>query len=128
MPKKQKLLLVLISLGGVLFSGYLSFSKIFAGTCPLNEGCSLFLGYPACYFGFGFFFILLLLSLLQKIKLLQIISVLAVVFALYSTYIDLMYPNCPGGKCQYSLLLPTCVYGLVMYLGIFIFSFPHQKK
>ena len=126
--KSQKTVLALVSLVGVLFSGYLSLTKIIAGYCPLNEGCPLFLGYPACYFGFGFFFILLLLSLLRKVLLLQIVSILAILFALYSTYIDLMYPSCPGGQCQYSLLLPTCVYGLVMYIGIFIFSLPRQEK
>lgn len=119
---------ILFSLAGVLFSGYLSFSKLFLGSCPLNEGCPLFLGYSACYFGFGFFLILLVLSLLKKISLLRIVSVFAIVFAIYSTYIDLFFPSCPGGVCQYSLLLPTCVYGLVMYLGIFIFSLPRQQK
>lgn len=119
---------ILLSLFGVLFSGYLSFSKIFLGSCPLNEGCPLFLGYSACYFGLGFFAVLLLLSLTKQIKLLRLISALAIVFAIYSTYIDLAFPNCPGGVCQYSLLLPTCVYGLAMYLGIFIFSLPRKQK
>jgi len=119
---------ILLSLAGFLFSGFLSFNKLISGTCPLNEGCPFFLGYPACYFGFGLFAILLLLSLLKQIKLLRIVTAIAIIFALYSTYIDLVYPTCPGGQCQYSLLLPTCVYGLAMYLGIFIFSFPRQHK
>jgi len=119
---------IILSLMGVLFSGYLSFSKIFLGSCPLNEGCPLFLGYPACYFGFGFFLVLFLLSIFKKLELLKIVSVLAIVFAIYSTYIDLSFPSCPGGVCQYSLLLPTCVYGLAMYLGIFIFCLPRKQK
>lgn len=119
---------ILLSLFGVLFSGYLSFSKIFLGSCPLNEGCPVFLGYPACYFGFGFFLALLILSLLKKLEWLRLTSTLAIVFAIYSTYIDLAFPNCPSGVCQYSLLLPTCIYGLAIYLGIFIFSLPRKQK
>lgn len=119
---------ILLSLAGILFSGYLSFNKIFNGICPLNEGCPTFLGYPACYFGFGFFSILLILSLLKQVKPLRIVSALAIIFAAYSTYIDLAFPNCPGGQCQYSLLLPTCIYGLIIYIGIFIFSLPRGKS
>ncbi len=126
--KNKYLPQILLSLAGVLFSGYLIFSKLFVGSCPLNEGCSYFLGYPSCYFGFAFFVTLLVLSLLNKLKALQIIAALAIIFAIYSTYIDLAFPRCPGGVCRYTLLLPTCVYGLAMYLGIYIFSLPRNKQ
>lgn len=120
--KKSFIFLTLLSLAGVLFSGYLSWSKIFSGTCPLNEGCPLFLGYPACYTGFILFFSLFVLSLLKKTPIVKVISFLGIVFALYSTYVDLVFLSCPGGYCQYSLLLPTCIYGLFIYLAIFIIS------
>ncbi len=119
---------ILLALVGVLFSGYLTISRLVFGICPLNEGCPRFLGYPACWFGLGFFLTLLILSLLKKIKLLRIVSGLAIIFALYTTYNDLTFPNCPGGVCRYSLLLPTCIYGLVMFLGVFIFSLPRRQK
>lgn len=125
--KNKTLWLILISLGGVLFSGYLSLSKIFSGVCPLSEGCPLFLGYPACYTGFIIFFTLFLLSLFKQPKAIKIVSFLGILFAFYSTYIDLVYPSCPSGICRYSLLLPTCVYGLVMYLSIFILSLKLKK-
>lgn len=126
--KNQRLVLTLLSLGGVLFAGYLSLSKIFAGVCPLNEGCPLFLGYPACYTGLIFFASLLILSLLNKIKFVKVVSFLGILFSLYSTYIDLAFPKCPGGVCRYSLLLPTCVYGLLMYVAIFVISLAKPLK
>ena len=126
--KNQKIVLTLISLVGMLFSGYLSLTKIIAGYCPLTEGCPLFLGYPACYTGFILFFTLFILSLLNKTKIIQTVSLVSIVFALYSTYIDLFFPSCPGGVCKYSLLIPTCIYGLVMYIAIFIFSKNSSKE
>lgn len=126
--KNQRLFLTLFSAGGVLFAGYLSLSKIFAGVCPLNEGCPLFLGYPACYTGLTIFASLLILSLLNKIKAIKIVSFIGILFSLYSTYIDLAFPSCPGGVCHYSLLLPTCVYGLLMYTALYVISLIKPPK
>jgi len=125
----------IFSLIGVLFSGYLSFTKLFLGSCPLKEGCPLFLSYPACYSGFIFFLILLILSILllktqtkNKLKTVFYISLLAIIFALYSTIKEYIVPSCLNGLCDYSLLLPTCVYGLAMYIVIFIMSILALKK
>ena len=125
----------IFSLIGVLFSGYLSFTKLFLGSCPLKEGCPLFLNYPACYFGFIFFLILLIMSIILfksvtrgKLKTVFYISLLAIVFALYSTIKEYLLPSCLNGICDYSLLLPTCVYGLIMYIVIFIMSLLALKK
>jgi len=46
---------VILTLAGVLFSGYLSGTKLLSGTCAFNESCPIFLGYPACYYGFVMF-------------------------------------------------------------------------
>jgi len=133
--KKTNLKIILIfSLIGLLFSGYLTFTKLFVGSCPLKEGCPIFLGYPACYFGFLFFLILFILSIIafkNNIKIVKIIfyiSLLAIIFATYSTIKEYTIPSCLNGKCEYSLLLPTCVYGLIMYLVIFINSIIYLKK
>ncbi len=132
MQKEVKIIFI-SSLIGLLFSGYLSFAKVFIGTCPLKEGCPLFLTYPACYFGFGFFLILFILSLFliknnNLIKIITYVSGLAVIFAIYSTIKEYLVPSCLDGVCEYSLLLPTCVYGLIMYLVIFIISIKYKNK
>ena len=54
----------ILSLLGVLFSGYLSGIKFFTSTCAFNESCPIFLGLPACYFGFALFLILFITSLM----------------------------------------------------------------
>ena len=40
-----------ISVVGMLFSGYLSYSELARETCPLG-GCSSLLGVPTCVYGF----------------------------------------------------------------------------
>ena len=53
---------------------------------------------------------------------------MAIIFALYSTIKEYIVPSCLNGLCDYSLLLPTCVYGLAMYIVIFIMSILALKK
>ena len=134
MSKNLKTIFIL-SLIGLLFSGYLSFTKLVLGECPLTEGCPTFLGYPACYFGFILFLILFILSISAlvnlnktKLKLLLYISLLSIIFAAYSTIKEYVSPSCLNGICDYSLLLPTCVYGLAMYIIIFILSLITLKE
>lgn len=130
--KKPLTVIFIFAIIGVLFAGYLTFTKFVLGYCPLKEPCPYFLGYPACVYGLFLFGILLLISALmlfnQKLnsiraldKTLFWVSLVGIVFALYSTYQELVYV-CPVGKCSYSLLLPTCIYGLAMYIVIFVFS------
>ena len=134
MSKNLKAIFI-FSLIGLLFSGYLTFTKLILGNCPLTEGCPTFLGYPACYFGFVLFLILFTISisaLLElnktKLKLLIYISLLSIIFATYSTIKEYVSPSCLNGVCDYSLLLPTCVYGLAIYLVIFILSLITLKE
>ena len=133
--KKYINTIFIFSLIGFLFSGYLSFTKLILGECPLTEGCPTFFDYPACYFGFGFFTILLVLSILlfkkadkTRLKSVFYVSLLAIIFAIYSTIKEYMFPSCLNGICDYSLLLPTCVYGLAMYIVIFIMSMLSIKR
>ena len=53
-----------ISLVGMLFSGYLSYSEIFAGVCAIGGGCSSVAGLPACVYGFVMYSVLLIVSIL----------------------------------------------------------------
>lgn len=123
-------ILFFLGLAGVLFSGYLSFFKLFTTTCAFNEPCPYFLGYPTCFYGFGMFlaiFIATLFSIFHKIsfqKMLRVhigVSFLGIVFALYFT-IPEIYQIFLGGKSTYLLGLPTCAYGLIFYIIIFILS------
>ena len=127
---KLKVLLVL-SIAGLLFSGYLSGVKFFTDTCVLNEPCPYFLGYPACYFGFAMFLTLAILGSLlftNKIKHkngladMGIMSLLGVFFAGYFTLreIPILFER---GLSAYVLGLPTCALGLLFYITICILSF-----
>jgi uncharacterized membrane protein len=51
----------IISLIGVLFSGYLSYIEFTTKTCSLG-GCTSLFGMPACVFGFAFYFIIMIIS------------------------------------------------------------------
>jgi hypothetical protein len=128
-------ILVLFSLIGVLFSGFLTFTKLLLGACPLKEPCPYFLGYPACFYGFIMFLILFVASLLlafnkydkgKLLKVLSYVSLIGIIFSLYSTYAEMAYPLCLGG-CEYSMLLPTCVYGFIFYLIVFAVSLKMKK-
>lgn len=117
MGKKAVVLLkrswiILFSIVGVGFSGFLSFTNFFLGFCPLIEGCPLILGVPACLYGLGFFVALLALALLDKRSVVYV-ALAGVAFSVYSTFIELLIPG-----LSYSLGLPSCVYGLVLYLII----------
>lgn len=123
---KNKALLGL-SVAGLLFSGYLSGVKFFSGTCAFNEGCPIFLGYPACYFGFAMFLTMTVLvvagwfdQLSREVALRStlIVSALGILFAGYFTFKEL--PKLfSDGLTAYMLGLPTCALGLIFYVIIF---------
>lgn len=140
--KTHQNLLLILSLGGLLFSGYLSAIKLFSDTCAFNEPCPYFLGYPACWYGFVLFFILFISSLLcfwrkmdlkKTSKINSLISFLGILFAGYFTLPELK-SLLTGTGGLYSLGLPTCAYGLIFYMIIFILSIKsysntrHEKK
>jgi len=128
--------LFVFGLLGLLFSGYLSATKFFTSTCAFNEPCPYFLGYPACYFGFGMFLIIFLsamFGLLKTIsekamsKIITVVSGLGILFAGYFTVPEIGKLFSATGT-DYSLGLPTCAYGLVFYIIIFILSVLYLKK
>ena len=129
---------ILFSLGlaGLLFSGYLSATKLFTSTCPFNEPCPYFLGYPACWYGFFMFLIIFTsatLGLLKKIsektmaKIVTVVSGIGILFAGNFT-IPEIGKLISGTKTGYSLGLPTCAYGLIFYILIFCLSVWYLKK
>ena len=55
----------IISLIGILFSGYLTITEMSAQTCSLG-GCQLILGLPTCAYGLAMYIIVFVISLLGK--------------------------------------------------------------
>jgi hypothetical protein len=135
MEKKTLAWLMLVfGLMGTLFAGYLYFSKLLLGTCPLTEPCPIaFFGQPACLYGFIMFLAILgssLMYLANKnedwIRGVKFISFLGIVYGLYFSIKDLFFTACPltpTGQCHYSLGLPSCVYGLIMFIAVHVISF-----
>lgn len=61
---KQKLALKIIlgiSIAGLLFSGYLSFTELIQKSCPIG-GCSELGGVPVCVYGFTMYLIVFFVS------------------------------------------------------------------
>ena len=124
--------ILILSILGLLFSGYLTFTKIFSGVCAFNEPCPYFLGYPACIYGFGLYLLLFSFSLVlitNKVeygpkfimKTIGIISGIGVLFAGYMTFLEITSPAGILGS-GYALILPTCVYGAIMYILILLLA------
>lgn len=117
-----------LTLAGFLFSGYLSLVKLLSNTCALNEPCPYFLGYPACWYGFGMFTVLFILAIIsqwkESTKLIYwfqiVVSVIGIIFAGYFTVPEII--RLFNGTSAYSLGLPTCAYGLIFYILIFILA------
>jgi hypothetical protein len=132
----MKRITFILALAGMLFAGYLSVVKFFSDTCALGESCPYFLGYPACYFGFGLFGLIVLLMILGAWNLMaqksSELSVLAVSAAgiLFSGYFTLqeMPALLSRGPGAYVLGLPTCALGLLFYAGIFIITLIQISK
>ena len=137
MEKKSFVLTTLIfSIIGLLFSGTLSYFSMVLGKCLLKDPCPVFFHLPSCFYGFIIFLTILILSLVSLIKekkrdnLMEwtfYISIIAVLYAIFSASYEIFY-LCADGSCKYSLILPTCVYGLIMYLVIFISALMYRKK
>lgn len=119
---------LILSLAGTLFAGYLSAIKIFTKTCAFNEPCPYFLGYPACWYGFTMFFLMFIVSIAGMAKWITekaakttilIISLIGIIFAGQYVIGDL---EAMFNGAQYGMILPTCTYGLIFYIIIFIIS------
>ena len=127
MQQSRMTALLALSLAGVLFAGYLSAVKLFQQTCAFNESCPYFLGYPTCYYGFAMFFALAATLVLARfaaiaqkraLAIVLGISGLGIIFAGYFTIgeVPVLFLQ---GLSAFVLGLPTCAYGLLVYIAIF---------
>lgn len=125
-----------LALAGTLFAGYLSFMKLLTSTCAFNESCPYFLGYPACWYGFGMFLIMLVLSITGLYKKnkretlrrsIILVSFVGILFAgrLVLPELKLLFSN---DAPSYAMILPSCAYGLLFYVIIFILSLRAPKQ
>jgi hypothetical protein len=128
--------MLFLGFAGLLFSGYLSAVKLSSSICAFNEPCPYFLGYPACYFGFGMFLIIFFSALLGRIKIISekvmsaiitVISFLGILFAGYFTIPEIQ-KFILKMSTLYTLGLPTCAYGLIFYIVIFVISVLYFKR
>lgn len=120
-----------LALGGTLFAGYLSGVKIFTGTCAFNESCPYFLGYPTCWYGFGMFLAMTIVSALglagrlapKKAAVANAwIAAAGTLFAGYFVVDEVSRWIALPAATRYGLVLPTCVYGLAFYVIILALS------
>lgn len=124
------LVMFTLSLAGVLFSGYLSAVKLFTDTCAFNETCPYFLGYPSCWYGFALFLALFTISSLSILGVVSIYSmeilfvIISGVGTLFSGYFAIpeILQELSGVAVSHTLGLPTCVYGFIFFVLIFILS------
>lgn len=128
---------LLLTLAGTLFSGYLSGIKLFSGTCAFNESCPVFLGYPACYYGFVMFatmFVATTAAWAKKVsgrwplKLNLAVSALGMLFSGSFAVSEIAAWFQPGQFRLYGLGLSTCVYGFLFYIVIFVFTLTAMKR
>lgn len=61
-PKLSLFIILIISLVGMIFSGYLSYGELLKKTCSIG-GCSMVAGVPACVYGFVMYLIVFLIAL-----------------------------------------------------------------
>jgi len=71
--KRTLIVIIIISIAGILFSGYLSYTELFAGFCGTEKlgmgSCTNVLRIPACVYGlimYAAIFIISLIALLKK--------------------------------------------------------------
>lgn len=126
---KINLSVVYLSLIGTLFAGFLAFKKLISKTCALREGCLYLFGIPTCVYGFVMFLSILILSSLIYFKKKKLnnyilgVSGFGILFSgSYSIYEIFFAPLNLLNGTSYSLGLPSCVYGLFMFIAIFIIS------
>jgi uncharacterized membrane protein len=127
----------LLALAGVLFAGYLSFSKIILKQCALNEGCNYILGIPTCVIGFVLFLLIFLLAVLRLrdstvggfkkySRYIHWTAGIGVLFSGYYSIIDVFFPVIPG--LNYQLILPSCVYGFFVFVIVFVLNAYYSKN
>lgn len=57
---------LVLSIAGMLFSGYLSFTEITTKTCAIGGGCSALAGIPTCVYGFVMYLAIFIICILGR--------------------------------------------------------------
>jgi len=124
-------IMFVLAVMGFLFAGYLSASRLIAKSCPLHE-CAIFLGLPTCVYGFSLFTLLLIFSAIGSFckkarpicmtRANLVVSLIGILFAGYFTIKEIFFSGCTLWDCKYALGLPSCSYGLVFFIAIFVLS------
>jgi len=87
---KTSIVLLLVLMFGMGFSGYLTAGVLAENSCPLNGGCTRVLGLPSCLYGFTMYTIMLIIVLLTSAghvafatgrKLVLLVSLIGMMFA-----------------------------------------------
>jgi uncharacterized membrane protein len=132
--KKLYLWILILSIAGTLFAGTLAYRKYVQNVCSFRESCPIFLGQPVCIYGFIIFLALLVLSLLvyrlQKPAFaiaLLVVSMVGVLFSGYFAIQEVFFTLWPIGG--YTLVLPSCVWGFVVFVAVFVLNiFAYRMK
>ena len=120
MENSIALLLWMLVWLGFLFSGYMSYEKYFESICL--EPCPIFLGFPACYFGFaGFLTMLLLLLLNRPKKQLFLVASTGSLFAFYFAVEEMMHQE--TGLFGHRFYISICTIGWFIYSCIAIVTY-----
>lgn len=123
---------LLLAFAGTLFSGYIALHRLIVKECPFNEECPEFLGRPACEYGFAMFLIIFLVSLFAGLgqlaefeanTMIYWVSLTGVCFSGYYIAHDMLGVVRAG--MRYGLVLPTCVYGFLCFVIVFVLSILH---
>jgi hypothetical protein len=133
---KKEHYVLLLGVFGLLFAGYLSGIKFFTDTCAFGESCPIFLGLPACYYGFFMYLGITAYALFRKFGIVasqicnEIIVTISGVGILFSGYFTLT--ELPilfrDGLTAYMLGLPSCALGLICYAAIFYIALRIKKE
>lgn len=119
-----------LALAGIFFAGYLTAVRLVTKKCAFNESCPYFLGFPSCWYGFTMFIILFSADLSARVGYLSVttatnvllgVALLGILFSGYFSLQELVAWLRSPSK-SYALVLPSCSYGLVFYIAIFILS------
>ncbi len=137
MKSKTSLSIILaIAIFGILFSGYLSYYTLFTTgcteaiiSCGGGEPVEIF-GLPTCVYGLFMYIVVTILTILaikkeSALGIRKAILVIAIVGVLFSgslSYYELFMQDTEFTE------LPACVYGLIMYVTILIFSICSVRK
>ena len=128
-PDTYLLFIFWLALSGTVFAGYLSAVRLLTKQCALDRPCPYFLGFPACWVGFALFLFLLGAVALTRMGYLTVMaapvmagfSLIGIVFSGYFTLKE-VFVWVRSTEPSKKLVLPSCAYGLVFFIVIFILS------